>query len=115
MHACKSVLMVFCVAAAAAASGCADANKSSDDRLIEAVEAAGGVYVGEVPQASFPPKGGISQARQDGLCCWGHCNNSNAFENVSLTSGCREWVVNTCHNAGLAFDPNGDAWWGTCL
>ncbi|HEY0484337.1 MAG TPA: hypothetical protein VGD37_42750 [Kofleriaceae bacterium] len=110
------MLMVLCAAAAAAASGCADTDKSSDDSLIKAVEAAGGVYVGEVPQASFPPKGGISQVNERGLCCWGHCNASNAFENLSISSGCREWVVAVCHNANppQPFNPNGDAWWGAC-
>ena len=116
MQACKSVLMVLCAATAVSATGCADRSTgaSDEERLIEAVEANGGIYVGEIPQASLPPKGSISQARQDGLCCWGHCNSSNAFENIFLTSGCREWVVDSCHNAGLAFNPNGDAWWGTC-
>jgi len=118
MQACKSVLMVLCAAAAVSATGCAadkSTGTSDEQRLIEAVEAGGGQYIGEIPQSSLPTKGGTSDANGQGLCCWGHCTSSFAFENVSLPSGCREWVVGVCHDAHQAFNPNGDAWWGTCL
>jgi hypothetical protein len=119
MRACKSIVMMLCVATAVSASGCAvdtpDDDRSSEtsgvaERSAEVVDAPGV----SGPRSSASASGGTTNTDSSGRCCWGHCTSSNAFEFPFLTSGCRAAVVNECHRRGLAFDPNGDAWWGTC-
>lgn len=55
-----------------------------------------------------------SEVNGAGQCCWGHCSNTGPFCGYSVAENCREWVVATCHSWGAAFNPNGDAWWGSC-
>lgn len=111
----RFVMVMFCaVTVGVPVSACNDVGESTseEDRLIQVLEAEGGKLAGETFPASS--KDDTQETNGAGQCCWGHCNNSGAFYNPYVSSGCRDWVVNVCHSAGLAFNPNGDAWWGGC-
>jgi hypothetical protein len=75
-------------------------------------ESEGSAIVSEEKDEAYPQA--EPQTNQAGQCCWGHCNSSNAFVKVNVTQNCRDRIIESCHNAGQLFNPNGDAWWGTC-
>jgi hypothetical protein len=113
----KLTLMTFVmIAAATATSACSEVETSTpaEAQLRSVLETEGAQYVDDL-ETALSTKDGTQDANGAGQCCWGHCNNSNAFYSPTLSSGCRDWVVAVCHNSGLAFNPSGDAWWGTCL
>jgi hypothetical protein len=112
----RHALVIFVVLAAGAlSSGChgVDASTPEDDRLSQVLETEGGEYAGDLEPESSTKEDG-QDVNSAGQCCWGHCSSSGSFYSRSVSSGCRDWVVAVCHNAGLAFNPYGDAWWGSC-
>lgn len=124
MHACKSMVMMFFVAVAGSAGACAvdkPTDASDTDVSADTVKTTGNAtdvtdFAGfEGPRSTTPGGRGTTNANGAGQCCWGHCTSSGAFEFPFLTDGCRAAVVNHCHNdLHQNFDPNGDAWWGSC-
>ena len=116
MKAFKLTLMtVAAIAAAATTSACSEAETgtSEEARLRSVLEAEGGQYVGDL-EALSSTKDDEQGNHSASSCCWGHCNTSGPFHSALITSGCRDWVIDICHMSGMAFNPNGDAWWGTC-
>jgi len=93
-------------------AGACDGNISEEARLSQVLKA----ERGELARESMPSFSGeeISANNSAGRCCWGHCNSSGAFYSTDVSAGCRDWVVAVCHYAGSAFNPSGDAWWGSC-
>ena len=115
MHTCKMAVLRVRAVVAVSVAGCAADNAADEnaDSVRDGTETVNDAVTTN-PQSSTDAKGGTTNANGAGQCCWGHCTASNAFEFPLLTDGCRAAVVNECHRRGLAFDPNGDAWWGTC-
>lgn len=111
----RFVLVIFCATTAGLlVSACQAAGESTaeDESLIQELEAAGGELMEET--AGVSSKEDVQAPHSASLCCWGHCNSSGAFHSGLISSGCRDWVIDRCHSSGLAFHPNGDAWWGSC-
>ena len=104
----KNILkLAAAIAVLATAVGCGGQEAATEPQPLPA-----GAAAPVIPEVYIKSQG--QDVSAGGLCCWGHCNASGAFVKVNVTVNCRDRIVESCHNAGLAFNPNGDAWWGTC-